>query len=108
MRPYLRAANVGWDGLRLDDVKEMAFSESESSVYELCEGDVLLSEASGSPGEVGKPAMWHGEIADCCFQNTLLRVRSSEVLPKYLLYLFQSEALSGAFARGSAEWGFTI
>ena len=27
MRPYLRAANVGWRGLTFDDVKEMAFTE---------------------------------------------------------------------------------
>ena len=35
MRPYVRAANVGWSGLRLDDVKSMNFSDSELSVYRL-------------------------------------------------------------------------
>lgn len=56
MRPYLRAANVGWGGLKLDDVKERAFTEKESATYELMNGDLLLGEASGSPTEVGKPA----------------------------------------------------
>ena len=48
MRPYLRAANVTWQGLALEDVKEMDFTEAESVTYELRPGDLLLSEASGS------------------------------------------------------------
>jgi type I restriction enzyme S subunit len=71
MRPYLRAANVTWNGLDLADVKDMNFSELESDVYELQRGDVLVAEASGSASEVGKPALWNGEIDSCCFQNTL-------------------------------------
>src|SRR5271166_7150191 len=93
MRPYLRAANVTWSGLDLSDVKEMNFTDDESAVYELRAGDVLLTEASGSASEVGKPALWRDEIEGCCFQNTLLRVRSRAPLPEYLLNLLQSEAL---------------
>lgn len=103
MRPYLRAANIGWSGLKLDDVKHMNFTDSELVVYRLAPGDLLLSEASGSPGEVGKPALWSGEIEDCAFQNTLLRVRSREHEPRFLLHYFQLVALSGRFvpeARG--------
>ena len=106
MRPYLRAANVGWGGLKLDDVKEMAFTESESETFELRDGDLVLSEASGSPGEVGKPAIWHNEIRDCCFQNTLLRVRAADVVePKFLLYFFRHEAHIGSFARSARGVG---
>jgi len=64
MRPYLRAANVTWDGLALDDVKEMHFTAAEAETFRLRLGDILLSEASGSASEVGKPAMWAGEIED--------------------------------------------
>ena len=95
MRPYLRAANVTWSGLDLTDVKEMNFSEQESEVYELRPGDVLVAEASGSAGEVGKPAVWKGEIHGCCFQNTLVRVRSRGPLPEYLRYFLFSEARAG-------------
>ena len=105
MRPYVRAANVGWEGLKLDDVLEMAFTERESEAYELRLGDLLLSEASGSPGEVGKPALWKGEIPGCCFQNTLIRVRPREVSSEYLLHFFRAQALDGAFARGSRGVG---
>lgn len=106
MRPYLRAANVGWGGLKLDDVKSMNFTDAEMSTFRLNPGDLLLSEASGSPGEVGKPALWTGEIAECAFQNTLVRVRpGSSADPKYLLHFFRHEALSGAFAAGSRGVG---
>ena len=32
MRPYVRAANVGWDGLLLDDVKSMNFTDAEMAI----------------------------------------------------------------------------
>lgn len=105
MRPYLRAANVTWNGLSLDDVKQMNFSESEVETFRLMPGDILLSEASGSSSEVGKPAIWCGEIDDCCFQNTLLRVRSNSVEKRYLFWFFKWLALSGQFARGSRGVG---
>jgi type I restriction enzyme, S subunit len=106
MRPYLRAANVTWRGLDLMDVKEMNFSERESAIYELRVGDVLVAEASGSASEVGKPALWRGEVGGCCFQNTLVRVRSRGPLPEYLRYFLLAEARSGRF--GDAAPGIGI
>ena len=98
MRPYLRAANVGWAGLKLDDIKSMNFSASEMGIYQLSPGDVLLNEASGSPGEVGKPALWSGELDECAFQNTLIRIRPHDVEPRYLLHYFRYVALTGGFS----------
>ncbi|CAL9306393.1 restriction endonuclease subunit S [Streptomyces sp. SudanB135_2055] len=105
MRPYLRAANVDWNGLKLDDVKEMNFTDDELAVYRLKKGDIVLSEASGSPSEVGKPAIWNDEIADCCLQNTLIRVRSHGVDPNYLFHFLRSEAIRGAFVEHSRGVG---
>ncbi len=105
MRPYLRAANVDWNGLRLDDLKTMNFTDAEMDIYRLEPGDLLLSEASGSPGEVGKPALWNGEIEDCGFQNTLIRVRSRGPEPRYLMHYFRHQALSGRFADRSRGVG---
>ncbi|NJK30898.1 MAG: hypothetical protein HC927_00040 [Deltaproteobacteria bacterium] len=103
MRPYLRAANVGWEGLKLDDVKKMDFTPSEYEVYRLQAGDIVLNEASGSPSEVGKPAVWRDEIPGACFQNTLIRVRpnKSEALSEFLYYHFLRDALTQAFADAS-------
>jgi hypothetical protein len=42
MVPYLRAANVTWDGLDLSDVKQMNFTVAEVSIYRLKPGDVLV------------------------------------------------------------------
>lgn len=106
MRKYLRAANVGWSGLILGDVKSMNFTDAEMDNFRLRPGDILLNEASGSPTEVGKPAIWNGEIEECAFQNTLLRVRSGPaVMPEYLLQYFRYQAAIGAFARGSRGVG---
>jgi type I restriction enzyme S subunit len=105
MTPYLRAANVTWAGLDLSDVKSMHFTPSEVVTYQLRPGDVLLSEASGSAGEVGKPAIWRGELATCCFQNTLIRVRTRAPLPEFLRLVFLHAALVGKFARAAPGVG---
>ena len=105
MRPYLRAANVTWDGLNLSDVKEMDFNPGELETYRLELGDILLAEASGSADEVGKPAVWNGEIKDCCFQNTLIRVRSYQQIVSYLFYHLLSDARSGALGRAARGVG---
>lgn len=105
MIPYLRAANVTWRGLNLTDVKEMNFTPSEVSTYRLRRGDVLVAEASGSASEVGKPALWDESLPICCFQNTLLRLRSNDLLPEYLYFVILALARSGAFARASKGVG---
>lgn len=72
---YLRAANITEKGLDLTDLLEMDFNAEEREVFALRPGDIVLSEASGSPEQVGKPAQWNGELPLCCFQNTVLRFR---------------------------------
>jgi type I restriction enzyme S subunit len=105
MRPYVRAANLTWGGLDLADLKTMNFSEAESEAYELRTGDVLVAEASGSRDEVGKPALWRGEVEGCCFQNTVVRIRSRGPSPEYLRYFFLGEARSGRIGRASPGVG---
>ena len=105
MRPYMRAANVTWNGISLHDVKEMDFTPAEFETYALRRGDLLLSEASGSASEVGKPAIWNDEVADCCFQNTLIRVRAPEPLVPFLHLHFYKDALTGEFARAARGVG---
>ncbi|AUX38024.1 uncharacterized protein SOCE836_102620 [Sorangium cellulosum] len=96
--PYVRAANITWRGLDLSDVQKMGFADPERLF--LRPGDVLLNEASGSPTEVGKPAIWRGEIQDCCFQATVLRIRpwSEDLIGDWLHLAFLQDALLGNFA----------
>ena len=105
MRPYLRAANVTWAGVDLSDVKEMDFDSNEFETYRLLPGDILLAEASGSADEVGKPAIWGGQIDGCCFQNTLIRVRLCPEIVLYLYYHLLFDARSGALGRAARGVG---
>ena len=105
MRPYMRAANVTWNGISLHDVKQMDFTPAEFETYALRRGDLLLSEASGSASEVGKPAIWNDEVPGCCFQNTLIRVRAPEALVPFLHLHLYKDALTGEFARAARGVG---
>ena len=74
--PYLRSANVVDGGLDLTDVKSMNFEPAEQAIFGLSDGDVLMTEGSGSAETVGTSAVWCGELpGTVCFQNTLLRLR---------------------------------
>lgn len=106
MRPYLRSANVTWRGIDTSDVKQMNFDAADRATFELRPGDLLLNEASGSPNEVGKPAIWRGEIEGCCFQNTLLRVRTRGPIIEYLYWYCMFAAREGRF--GEAGRGVNI
>lgn len=102
MRPYLRVANVYEDRLDLSDVKEMNFTPEEFETYALRPGDLLLNEGQ-SPELVGRPAMYRGEVAGCCYQKTLLRFRAhSGVLPEFALMVFRSYLHSGRFRRSAS------
>jgi type I restriction enzyme S subunit len=103
---YIRAANITESGLALDDILEMEFTPQERKTFTLEIGDLVLSEASGSASQVGKPAMWRGEIPDCCFQNTVIRHRlfGREQSPFYL-WLYRFFYLHGIFSRTAGGVG---
>jgi type I restriction enzyme, S subunit len=83
--PFLRVANVSRGGLDLEDVHEVELFEGELERLKLCLGDLLVVEGNGSPDQIGRAAMWHGEISNCVHQNHLIRVRpGSNLDPKYL------------------------
>lgn len=69
--PYLRAANIKWSGVDVADIKSMWFSPWEQQQLALKDGDLLISEG----GDVGRSAIWAGEIEACYFQNSVNRVR---------------------------------
>ena len=96
---YIRAANITKDGLDISDVLEMEFNPKEFVNYQLHYGDIVLSEASGSPTQIGKPAIWKNQIADCCFQNTVIRLRPNKIaVSEFLYFLFRSFYENGNFA----------
>lgn len=99
MRPYLRVANVFEDRIDISDLMEMDFDAVDFAAYRLEPGDILLNEGQ-SAELVGRPAMFKGELADCCFTNTLVRFRCGQaVLPDYALLLFRNWLHDGTFQR---------
>lgn len=99
-RPYLRVANVGKLELLLSELEEMDFSDSELNRFRLIPGDIVLTEGDLiSEMNVGRPAMFRGEVDNCCFQNTLIRFRPNlDIPPFFALLLLEGARLSGVFA----------
>lgn len=87
--PYIRVANVYEDRIDTSDVLCMDFDERDFLDYRLEYGDILLNEGQ-STELVGRPAMWRGEIENCCFQNTLIRFKANRSIinPEYALSVF--------------------
>jgi type I restriction enzyme S subunit len=93
-RPYLRNKNVQWGRIDTDDLLTMDFSDREAEKFGLTPGDVLVCEG----GEVGRAAVWRGQVEGCCFQKALHRVRSNgEVEPEFIAYVFRWLSDTSAF-----------
>lgn len=88
--PYLRVANVMRGSLRLDEMVEFELFGDELRTYGLEPGDLLVVEGNGSPAEIGRAAIWHGEIADCVHQNHIIRARPVGLLPEFLENIWNS------------------
>ncbi|NDF00953.1 MAG: restriction endonuclease subunit S, partial [Verrucomicrobia bacterium] len=72
--PYLRAANIQWEGVDTTDIKQMWLSKRDRAQLRLERGDLLVSEG----GDVGRSCLWAAELDDCCFQNSVNRVRARD------------------------------
>lgn len=103
--PYVRAANITETGVDLSDVMTMDFSAGEIEIFALQPGDVLLTEASGSAEHVGRPAIWRGASDVYCFQNTVLRFRSSHISSDFAYVSFLAMQKMGVFRRLSGGVG---
>ncbi len=101
LKPYLRNINVQWGYLDLSDVKQMDFDEKEFEKYKLKKGDILVCEG----GEVGRTAIYTGEIKDCCYQNALhrLRIKQNKILPEYFVYYMHFAAKYGLILRETIQ-----
>ena len=86
--PFLRTSNVFWDQIDLSTVDEMAIPEHELSKKLLQPGDLLVCEG----GEIGRAAIWHGEVETMSFQNHLHRLRPivEGIEPHFYVYFLQS------------------
>ena len=85
--PFLRTSNVLWDEIDLSSVDEMSIPEHELPAKLLHPGDLLVCEG----GEIGRAAIWNGEVETMSFQNHLHRLRPivEDVDPRFYVYFLQ-------------------
>lgn len=94
LKPYLRAANLQWFDVNIDDVKEMWFSEAELTKLRIKEFDLLVSEG----GEVGRTCIWRNELDECFIQNSVHKITiNKDNNPVFFLYLIFSIGNIGFF-----------
>lgn len=68
---YARSATLQWNGLELDDVKQMWASPREIFHYSLKCGDLLISEG----GDVGRSFLLKEDLSQLIYQNSINRIR---------------------------------
>jgi type I restriction enzyme S subunit len=97
-RSFLRTKNVYWGKLDLADLDEMSFTKAEEEKLALAPGDLLICEG----GDIGRTAIWNGELLSCYYQNHLhrARLRNGGTDPKFVLFW-----LWYAFEIGSVYFG---
>ena len=73
----------------------MDFNPLERQKYDLIFGDLLICEG----GEVGRTAIWRGELTECYFQKAIHRVRplSTQEDGRFLFYVLYAAAKLGVF-----------
>lgn len=91
-RPYLRAMNVRRGFVDTSDVKRMHVSKSQAANLALRAGDLVFVEGSGSVSEVGRAAIWDGNIPEVIHQNSVVRARltTEELDPEFVVTWFNS------------------
>ena len=91
--PYLRVANVLKSGIDTSEMKSIGLTEQEYEATKLMKDDLLFVEGNGSSDQIGRSAIWDGEIDFCVHQNHLIRARFGEsVLPAFAQAYFSSSA----------------
>ena len=69
--PYVRNVDVQWDRVNVEELPELDIAPDELDRFTLKRGDLLICEG----GEVGRTAIWRGELDQCAFQKAIHRLR---------------------------------
>ena len=90
--PYLRNVDVQWDKINVEQLPEMDIDSREYSRFLLKPGDLLVCEG----GEVGRSAIWQGELGLCAYQKAIHRLRTCSERhkdnPRFLFYVMRFAA----------------
>lgn len=99
--PYLGNRSVQWDFVDYAAIEEMDFTLAERQKFSLEHGDLLVCEG----GDVGRTAMWRGEIEGCFYQKAIhrLRPKSVNVLPAFMLRFMRFAKEHGYFREFTSQ-----
>lgn len=94
LKPYLGNKAIRWGRIDLASLGTMRLTESDLVDYRLESGDLLVCEG----GEIGRCAVWNGELEECYFQKALHRLRPKGKLgTEFAQYMLTHYASSGHF-----------
>ena len=99
LTPYLRNIDVQWDHINIEDLPTMDIPSSQYNRYTVRQDDLLVCEG----GEVGRSALWSGQLTVCGFQKALHRLRprnTEQDIPRFMYYALKAASNGDAFSDG--------
>jgi type I restriction enzyme S subunit len=95
---YLTVAHVHRNRILTDSPRYFEVSPDELQRWRLVRGDVLIIEGNGSADQIGRTALFRGEIENCVHQNHVIRIRPNQqrVSSEFLNTFLNSPAGQGA------------
>ena len=93
LKPYLKAINVGKEGLDLSHEFSMWIRPQEADRFRLTKGDILVSEG----GDAGRTAVFDAD-GEYYYQNAINRVRPNhrgKIKPEFIYYWFTFLKITG-------------
>jgi len=73
-KSFLRTSNLNWGHIDISSIDEMYYTLEEFEKLRLKNGDILVCEG----GDVGRTALYRGELVECAYQNHLHRLRTKK------------------------------
>jgi type I restriction enzyme S subunit len=70
-KPYLGNRAVQWDQIDISNLPTVPMTRADIERFRLRKGDLLVCEG----GEVGRAAIWEGQLGECYYQKALHRLR---------------------------------
>jgi type I restriction enzyme, S subunit len=91
---YLTVAHVQRNHVSTSDPRHFEVTPEELERWRLFPGDVLIIEGNGSAEQIGRTALFQGEINDCVHQNHVIRIRPDckRIVPEFLNLFLNSPA----------------
>lgn len=91
-KPFVGNRAVQWGRIDVSDIGEIRLSPTDLQRYRLEEGDLLVCEG----GEVGRSAIWRGQLDECYYQKALHRLRAKRGYShEFMAALMEQFARSG-------------